>query len=108
MLIKVHASQALADAQTVAGCLLSPEEDSFDLYRNAIWKSLRESYPTTFTVDALTSLQIKEEECTHEYVTRALEMWERGTGERADASALSLLHSEEELWKDCQPMSKTS
>ena len=92
ILIKVHADRALMEAERVAKSEGRPEDEHFNAYRNQIWGSLRRSYPTAYTVDALTSLQIKESENTHEYLVRAWEMWEKGTGERPDNSALAQIH----------------
>lgn len=92
ILIKVRAEGALMVAEKLARCSGKPDDTPFGQYRNLFWSSLKESFPSEFQLDALATIKIKDDESTHEYVTRAWELWEKGTGSRPDDSDLAQQH----------------
>ncbi|XP_069749525.1 uncharacterized protein [Narcine bancroftii] len=92
IMIKIKAEGALKQIERILRSSKLGDEIEFDPLRNRFWEALRETFPTPYSLDALVTLQLKEGETAHEYLSRAWDLWETGTGERPDHSPLGNAH----------------
>ncbi|XP_029298122.1 uncharacterized protein LOC115015101 [Cottoperca gobio] len=84
VIARLEGSLKAREIDTKTGCSGADDELPFNACRNHCWTALRDTYPTTRSLTAMSSLKKGIEEDMHLFLKRSEGVWIDGTGERHD------------------------